>query len=241
MLFLRILKTLCRKLKLAEDFDYKQLARLTPGYVGADLMALVREAAMSAVNRVLLELRAMAPSIEGSTEQSVEPDMDQSTEQSGGHTEEGTSVEKDQEQQQTAEPSPAPEEQTEQNEPQVKQPMQPLNGQRSHKGLNGEPSSTHQQLHFSSLSSDPAGGAVAPAAAAQEHRGPVRRQAGEAVHTHVGLPGVPGEHPALGQEGGLRHGARRQLGGRGSAAGHQGGADHGYTGKRGGLLHLWDY
>uniref|UniRef100_A0A8C4IFM0 Nuclear VCP like n=1 Tax=Dicentrarchus labrax TaxID=13489 RepID=A0A8C4IFM0_DICLA len=54
---LRILKTLCRKLKLPEDFEYQQLARLTPGYVGADLMALCREAAMSAVNRVLLEIR----------------------------------------------------------------------------------------------------------------------------------------------------------------------------------------
>ncbi|KAM8860325.1 nuclear valosin-containing protein-like isoform 2-T3 [Spinachia spinachia] len=53
---LRILKTLCRKLKLQEDFDYQQLARLTPGYVGADLMALCREAAMSAVSRVLLEI-----------------------------------------------------------------------------------------------------------------------------------------------------------------------------------------
>ncbi|KAF3842421.1 hypothetical protein F7725_024372 [Dissostichus mawsoni] len=55
---LRILKTLCRKLKLPEDFDFKQLARLTPGYVGADLMALCREAAMSAVHRVLMERRA---------------------------------------------------------------------------------------------------------------------------------------------------------------------------------------
>ncbi|XP_008279730.1 nuclear valosin-containing protein-like isoform X1 [Stegastes partitus] len=53
----RILKTLCRKLKLPEDFDYQKLARLTPGYVGADLMALCREAAMSAVNRILLEVR----------------------------------------------------------------------------------------------------------------------------------------------------------------------------------------
>lgn len=48
--------TLCRKLKLSEDFDYQQLARLTPGYVGADLMALCREAAMNAVNRVLIML-----------------------------------------------------------------------------------------------------------------------------------------------------------------------------------------
>lgn len=54
---LRILKTLCRKLKLPDDFDYRQLARLSPGYVGADLMALCREAAMSAVNRVLLEVQ----------------------------------------------------------------------------------------------------------------------------------------------------------------------------------------
>uniref|UniRef100_A0A8C6KWC1 Nuclear VCP like n=1 Tax=Nothobranchius furzeri TaxID=105023 RepID=A0A8C6KWC1_NOTFU len=54
---LRILRTLCRKLVLPEDFDYQQLARLTPGYVGADLMALCREAAMAAVNRVLLKAR----------------------------------------------------------------------------------------------------------------------------------------------------------------------------------------
>ncbi|XP_075932740.1 nuclear valosin-containing protein-like isoform X2 [Anarhichas minor] len=59
---LRILKTLCRKLKLREDFDYQQLARLTPGYVGADLMALCREAAMSAVSRVLLEIRGQSQS-----------------------------------------------------------------------------------------------------------------------------------------------------------------------------------
>ncbi|XP_061692657.1 nuclear valosin-containing protein-like isoform X7 [Syngnathoides biaculeatus] len=50
----RILKTLCRKLRIPEDFDYSKLAHLTPGYVGADLMALCREAAMNAVNRVLL-------------------------------------------------------------------------------------------------------------------------------------------------------------------------------------------
>ncbi|XP_034040519.1 nuclear valosin-containing protein-like [Thalassophryne amazonica] len=52
---LRILKTLCRNLELPQDFDYHQLARLTPGYVGADLMALCREASMTAVNRILLE------------------------------------------------------------------------------------------------------------------------------------------------------------------------------------------
>ncbi|XP_056148445.1 nuclear valosin-containing protein-like isoform X2 [Lampris incognitus] len=59
---LRILKTLCRKLKLSEDFNYQQLARLTPGYVGADLMALCREAAMSAVNRVFLKMQGQSQS-----------------------------------------------------------------------------------------------------------------------------------------------------------------------------------
>lgn len=51
---IRILQTLCRKLKLPESFEFRHLARLTPGYVGADLMALCREAAMCTVNRVLI-------------------------------------------------------------------------------------------------------------------------------------------------------------------------------------------
>ncbi|OWK51672.1 Nuclear valosin-containing protein-like [Lonchura striata] len=50
----KILQTLCRKLKLPESFEFRHLARLTPGYVGADLMALCREAAMGTVNRVLI-------------------------------------------------------------------------------------------------------------------------------------------------------------------------------------------
>ncbi|NXK46230.1 NVL protein, partial [Chauna torquata] len=51
----KILQTLCRKLKLPESFAFLHLARLTPGYVGADLMALCREAAMCTVNRVLIK------------------------------------------------------------------------------------------------------------------------------------------------------------------------------------------
>ncbi|XP_029820946.1 nuclear valosin-containing protein-like [Manacus vitellinus] len=51
----KILQTLCRKLKLPESFEFRHLARLTPGYVGADLMALCREAAMGTVNRVLIQ------------------------------------------------------------------------------------------------------------------------------------------------------------------------------------------
>ncbi|XP_070590444.1 nuclear valosin-containing protein-like [Erythrolamprus reginae] len=52
----KILKTLCRKLRLQEPFDFGHLAHMTPGYVGADLLALCREAAMCTVNRVLVQL-----------------------------------------------------------------------------------------------------------------------------------------------------------------------------------------
>lgn len=51
----RILKTLCRKLRLPESFDFAHLAHMTPGYVGADLLALCREAAMCTVNSVLVK------------------------------------------------------------------------------------------------------------------------------------------------------------------------------------------
>lgn len=37
---------------LASDFDFVRIAKHTPGYVGADLLSLTREAAMAAVNRV---------------------------------------------------------------------------------------------------------------------------------------------------------------------------------------------
>ncbi|XP_031511278.1 nuclear valosin-containing protein-like isoform X1 [Papio anubis] len=53
----RILQTLCRKLRLPQAFDFCHLAHLTPGFVGADLMALCREAAMCAVNRGLMKLQ----------------------------------------------------------------------------------------------------------------------------------------------------------------------------------------
>ncbi|XP_051003989.1 nuclear valosin-containing protein-like [Acomys russatus] len=57
----RILQTLCRKLRLPETFNFCHLAHLTPGFVGADLMALCREAAMCAVNRVLMEQQKESP------------------------------------------------------------------------------------------------------------------------------------------------------------------------------------
>nr|XP_044618880.1 nuclear valosin-containing protein-like isoform X1 [Equus asinus] len=53
----RILQTLCRKLRLPDTFHFRHVAHLTPGFVGADLMALCREAAMCAVHRVLMKLQ----------------------------------------------------------------------------------------------------------------------------------------------------------------------------------------
>lgn len=50
---IQILRIVCRGVRLGEDVIIEKLARLTPGYVGADLKALAREASMCAVNRIL--------------------------------------------------------------------------------------------------------------------------------------------------------------------------------------------
>ncbi|KAM9317248.1 nuclear valosin-containing protein-like [Gastrophryne carolinensis] len=70
----RILQTLCRKLKLPESFDFQHVAHLTPGYVGADLMALCREAAMGAVNRALIQLQGHKPDEASLQEQVIQPE-----------------------------------------------------------------------------------------------------------------------------------------------------------------------
>ena len=46
-----ILSILTKSLPLSPDVDLEELAKLTPGYVGADLVALRTEAAMAATNR----------------------------------------------------------------------------------------------------------------------------------------------------------------------------------------------
>ena len=46
-----ILKVLGRGLRLEPDFSFYSVSRQTPGFVGADLVALVREASLCAVNR----------------------------------------------------------------------------------------------------------------------------------------------------------------------------------------------
>ena len=49
---LRILQKLCDKLRLSGDLDMNELAKSTPGYVGADLSALTAEAGILCVRRI---------------------------------------------------------------------------------------------------------------------------------------------------------------------------------------------
>lgn len=50
----QILKIICKNLKIEESIDYDDLAKLTPGYVGADLLALATRAATTAIKRFVL-------------------------------------------------------------------------------------------------------------------------------------------------------------------------------------------
>ena len=50
-----IIRKVCSNLKLEENFNYFQLARNTPGYVAADLVALAREAASFAIDRIAVD------------------------------------------------------------------------------------------------------------------------------------------------------------------------------------------
>ncbi|PBP20477.1 ribosome biogenesis ATPase [Diplocarpon rosae] len=63
----KILRAMTKKLTLAEDFDYQQLAKLTPGFVGADLNDVVSVAgtdAMKRMNAVLKERSVTAMDID---------------------------------------------------------------------------------------------------------------------------------------------------------------------------------
>jgi ribosome biogenesis ATPase len=53
---LGIIKTMTKGMKLSGDFDYKVLARKTPGYVGADVRSLTKEAAVLAINRIFKDV-----------------------------------------------------------------------------------------------------------------------------------------------------------------------------------------
>lgn len=69
----KILRALTQKLKLADDFDYRSLAKLTPGFVGADLNDVVSVAGTEAMKRMMAALK----------QQTTAMDIDSISEDSG--------------------------------------------------------------------------------------------------------------------------------------------------------------
>lgn len=48
----KILEVMCEKMRVSDKVDFKVVARKTPGYVGADVRALTKEAAAICINRI---------------------------------------------------------------------------------------------------------------------------------------------------------------------------------------------
>ena len=48
----RILSVMTKTMKLSGEFDFEEIAKLTPGFVGADINAVTKEAAVIAINRI---------------------------------------------------------------------------------------------------------------------------------------------------------------------------------------------
>ncbi|CAO3677665.1 unnamed protein product [Umbelopsis ramanniana] len=86
----KILSVLSEKLRLEGEFDFAALAKATPGYVGADLQALITAAGIIAVKRIFKHLRTITgvePNVTSETE-SIEPatesmDVDSTADQAG--------------------------------------------------------------------------------------------------------------------------------------------------------------
>ncbi|CAI5705682.1 hypothetical protein KXD40_000816 [Peronospora effusa] len=78
----KILRVLARKMTLEGDFDFAALARRTPGYVGADLVSLTKEAAVGAVNRIftnITEVNKVAAEIDATSVSAETETSDTST------------------------------------------------------------------------------------------------------------------------------------------------------------------
>lgn len=71
----KILEKICR-VNLADDVTLKQIAKLTPGYVGADLQALIREAAKVAIDRVFDTIVAKNEGHKNLTVEQIKEELD---------------------------------------------------------------------------------------------------------------------------------------------------------------------
>lgn len=69
----KILRIICKNLRLESFFDHDQIATLTPGFVGADLLALATRAASLAVKRILHDKQedALKESVTGKSQVST--------------------------------------------------------------------------------------------------------------------------------------------------------------------------
>jgi ribosome biogenesis ATPase len=67
----KILRALAQKLTLAEDFDFRTLAKLTPGFVGADLNDVVSVAGTEAMKRMMTVLKERS-----ATDMDLDMDLD---------------------------------------------------------------------------------------------------------------------------------------------------------------------
>ena len=87
----RILRVLSKKLRLAGDFDFRKLARMTPGFVGADLTALTAAAGVCAIKRIFNNLPELTTTM-GTTALISDSDMEPSVTNGAAATEpeEGT-------------------------------------------------------------------------------------------------------------------------------------------------------
>jgi ribosome biogenesis ATPase len=52
---IEILNILTKKMRMKPDFDMKDIVKMTPGYVGADISTLCKEASIQAVSRIIHE------------------------------------------------------------------------------------------------------------------------------------------------------------------------------------------
>lgn len=52
---IEILKILTRKMRLNPGIDMREIVKMTPGYVGADISTLCKEASIQAVSRIIHE------------------------------------------------------------------------------------------------------------------------------------------------------------------------------------------
>ncbi|EWC45749.1 hypothetical protein DRE_05086 [Drechslerella stenobrocha 248] len=67
----KILRVLSNKLKLSGEFDFRRLAKLTPGFVGADLSSLTTAAGTVAIKRIYGELKEKHRSNDASLDDGV--------------------------------------------------------------------------------------------------------------------------------------------------------------------------